>query len=224
MRKYEYLLLDADNTLFDFDRAEVAAFTECCREFGLPYSDEFFARYIEINIDLWRRLESGEITRDELKYQRFARLIGDGEEARRVSLGYIDILGRQAFLFDGAAELCSRLAEKYKLYIITNGIASVQHGRIDPSPIAPLLDGLFISEEIGAQKPEGAFFDYVMNAVGDGDGRKYLVIGDSLTSDIAGAEAAGLDCVWMNIKNEDAGEHSPTYTVTKLDELYPILL
>lgn len=224
MSKYKYILFDADNTLFDFDMAEEKAFAECCAECGVEYSDELFSRYIEINTGLWRRIEEGTITRDELKYKRFSDLVGEGDTAMAMSQGYVAALGRQSFLFEGAFELCERLSREYSLYIVTNGIASVQHGRIDSSRLSSLLKKLYISEELGFSKPDVRFFDAVISDISDPDRTKYLVIGDSLTSDITGAVASSLDSCWFNPKHLDSKGITPTYTIDKLSDIYGILL
>ncbi len=230
MKQYKYLLFDADETLFDFKKAEHEAFHLTADQVGIPFSEEIYAVYSKINDDLWKALERKEVTLPELKIARFRQLLcylgtpeeGREETAARMRDTYVESLALQSFLIDGAQELCRRLSETYPVYIVTNGISRIQRMRLENSPIKDHVTEMFVSEEIGVQKPAAAYFDYVLDKIGDPDREKYLVIGDSLTSDIKGAVEYGLDCCFFNPKGVTT-DLPVTYTVGKLSELYDIL-
>jgi 2-haloacid dehalogenase len=228
MVRYKTILLDADETLLDFKRAEREALIAALTGHGVMPDEEMLATYSEINLATWKRLERGEITKTALRTARFADFCARYGLAINVELlaeDYLSALARQSFLLDGALDVCQSLAAHCNLYIITNGIASVQHGRFDHSPLAPYFKGTFISDEIGAEKPSSAFFDCVKAKIPDFDPATTLVVGDSLTSDIAGGIAAGLDTCWF----DPAGKEIPqgmqmTYHITRLKELLPLAL
>ena len=230
MKKYQYLLFDADETLFDFRKAEQEAFHLTCDKSSIPFSEGIYRVYSDINDGLWKLLEKGGTTLTELKLERYRRLLETlrfpeetiHEKAAEMRDLYTDFLGQQAFLLDGAAEVCRKLSENYTLYIITNGISRIQRARLEKTPLRPFIKDIFISEEIGAAKPAKEYFDKVLNAVGSPDRSDYLVIGDSLTSDIRGAVQYGLDSCWYNPKGLTT-ELPVTYTVSRLRELYDFL-
>lgn len=223
MTGYKYLLFDADDTLLDFAAAEKAAFEGMCAECGIDFSDELYGRYHVINASLWKTLETGGVTLEELKIRRYEGLVGDGELAKKMASSYERLLGFQSAVIDGAPEICRELSGKYRIYIITNGIAAAQRNRIKHSRLEGLYDGLFISGEIGYSKPDARFFDAVCEKIGDPDRSHYLVIGDTLSSDIEGANRAGIDSVLYDPTGKEAENTKPTYTVKKLDGLYEIL-
>ena len=232
MAKYKYILFDMDNTLLDFSRAEYLAFKATAEACGLTYSEELYASYSEINESLWKRLEVGTITLEALKTERFRLLLdslgyedNDEREKRAVSMKeeYIRSLGQQGCLIETAAEVCEALSKKYRMFIITNGIADIQVSRFALSGLEPYFEKMFISENIGYTKPDKGYFDYVLNAVGDSDKSAYLVIGDSLTSDCDGAIAYGLDICRFNPNNTSNKGRVLTYTITKLTDLFEII-
>lgn len=224
-RKYKYILFDADNTLFDFNLSEQKALYATFMESGIELSAEQNEVYHGINDALWKKLERGETTRDKLKVQRFAEFVdylGAELDPAELAKRYVLNLSEQSYLIDGAYELCEELSEKYPLYIITNGITFIQKKRFAKSPISVFFEGIFISEEMGHTKPEAAYFQAAARAIGEDDPSQYLVIGDSLTSDIAGAVNFGCDSIW--ITPDGAGDARPTYTVRELSEIRSILL
>lgn len=224
-QKYKYILFDADNTLFDFNLSEKEALCATFCEFGVDLSDEQNEIYHAINDSLWKKLERGETTRERLKIQRFAEFVeylGVSLDPTELSEHYVLNLAKQSYLIDGAYGLCEELSRHYPLYIITNGITYIQKTRFSSSPISAFFKGIFISEEMGYTKPETAYFRAAARVVGDDEPSSYLVIGDSLTSDIAGAVNFGCDSIW--IAPEGASDPRPTYTVRELSEIRSILL
>ena len=232
MKKYDYLLFDADNTLFDFTKAEYNAFRITAEYGSLDFSDELYSRYSEINDELWKKLERKEITLEFLKTERFRRLLTeygycDGTttdiKAEKLRDRYISSLAEQTCLIEGADEVCHRLKGKFRMYIITNGITKIQRSRLEKSTISDCFDGIFISEEIGYAKPSIRYFDRVIDVVGEKDRSKYLVIGDSLTSDCDGAIAYGFDICRYNPYGKDADGRDLTYNINRLTDLYDII-
>lgn len=227
MKKYEYLLIDADNTLFDFDRCERAAFNIALNECGIPSSDGIYEEYHLINDSLWKLLEKGGITREALKTERYRILferhgITDGSHLN-VAGAYERALGRQVFEIPGSYELLKKLFGKVRTFVVTNGLTSVQSSRFSISRLTPFIEKVFISEAMGAAKPDPGFFDGVIDEIGDGDLSKYLVVGDSLSSDIDGAIRYGIDSCWFSPRGGDCGGRCPTYVIGDLSELDGIL-
>lgn len=225
--KYKYLLFDADDTLLDFGRSEHEALTDALMKFGVTPSDELISGYSEINDRLWKLLERGGIAKDVLRVKRFelfAEKYGLAVDPWALAAEYTDRLAEKSYLVDGARELCSELYGKCRLFIITNGIKNIQQSRLGASAIKQYIEKSFISEEVGAEKPSPAYFNYVKNNIVGFSCREALVIGDSLTSDIAGGIAAGIDTCWFNPRRRElTGGVCPTYEIHALAELYGIL-
>ena len=224
---YPYLLFDADNTLFDFDQAERNAHLLLCRAHGLAFSEEGYQLYHKCNADLWRDFDRGLCTKEYLLVERFRRYLAiTGERANPEALNrdHLRALGEGAMLLPGAEGLCRVLSRDHRLYLLTNAVASVQKTRFAHSAIAPYFQGTFISEEGGVGKPDPAYFDYVFHAVPGLARDNALVIGDSLTSDIQGANNAGLPCCWFNPKGQPRPQGLRIdYEIRALEELYAIV-
>ena len=230
--KHKILLFDADNTLFDFDKAEKIVFAKTFTDAGFACGDDVFARFHRINASLWRQIETGEMTRELLKSERFRRLLVelnlDTSVAAELGDAFVANLGQCNVLIDGALEICEELAMtgKFAMFIVTNGISSVQRGRFYSSPISRFFDGIFISDDIGISKPSKEYFDHVFANTGNRDRGEYLIIGDSLTSDIKGGIDSGIDTCYYN-RGATAGGNNInsriTYTISDLGELLGIL-
>jgi len=226
-RPYRWLLFDADNTLFDFTAAEEVSISETLRRFGLPDTLQAKDLYKAVNSQIWREFEQGTITQEALRPERFARFLdalGLPGDANALNLFYTDALSRCPFLLPGAEALCRDLSHTYGLALITNGIDFVQRGRLGRSPLGPYFaQRVYISGEMGHQKPEGAFFQQVLDDLRAAP-QECLVIGDSLSSDIRGARNAGLDSVWYAPNGGDPGPDGPTFQVSSFSELAELLL
>ncbi len=225
--RYRTILFDADNTLMDFSRSEHDALCDCLAARGLPHDETAIARYSAINDRYWKMLERGEVTREVLKVRRFADFISEyGFDCDPATLAadYMRTLSTKSYLMDGAEALCRRLVGSCRLYLITNGNAFVQHGRFDPSPLAPLFHACFISECFGCEKPDPAYFELVAASIPAFRPEETLVVGDSLSSDIKGGMNAGLDTCWFNPRGKVCPpDMTPTYTCTTLAEVGDVI-
>lgn len=225
--KYKTLLFDADGTLLDFKKSEREALSDMLKKFGQPCGDDAARRYSEINDSLWKKLERGEISRNELSLKRFelfGKECGIKCSPDLMSEVYFSALMSKSFLIKGAYEVCRELSGVCRLYLITNGFKQIQEKRFGNSPIAGFFEKSFISEEIGADKPSREYFDAVKAAIPGFDARETLVIGDSLSSDIAGGTGAGLDVCWYNPAGAAAPEGMRiNYIISDLSELIGIV-
>lgn len=225
--KYPYLLFDADNTLFDFDRANRRAFHAVCEQFDIPDNDRTFRLYERCNNEMWAAFDRGECTKEFLVVQRFHNFlsaIGLNRDAEACNGVHLHTLSCCAFMLPYAEEVCCILSRSHKLYLVTNAVASVQRGRLAKSPIVPYITAAFISEEAGAAKPSPAYFNYVFARINGITRENCLVIGDSITSDIRGANAYGLPCCWYNPGHTGHPEGLRIdYEIDDLRQLYDIV-
>ena len=232
MRKKEYrvirnVLLDLDDTLLDFHRAEAEAIRHTLAKIGIDPTDDVVMLYSKINRSCWAKLELGEYTREEVLHKRFEMLFdtlgttGDPHETQKL---YEYRLSLGAYYLDGAKELLDTLYGKYRLYLATNGIVNVQNRRIKDTGIGKYFDGIFISERIGYNKPDKRFFDIAFTEIPDFKHSETVIIGDTLTSDILGGINAGIKTVYFNPKRKrNATDIAPHYEISSLDELPKLL-
>ena len=228
MAEFDFVLFDADNTLFDFDRAEHEALKGVLAAHGYPTDQATLEVYLAANRDLWARFDRGEVTQAYLVVERFAafvRAMGGHDDPAQFNRDYLDRLAQGAFLLPGAEELCRALAPRCTLAIVTNGVARAQRGRFDLSPLAGLVSHLFISEELGAAKPDPAFFAAVLRALGDPPKDRVLMVGDNLATDVRGGLEAGLPTVWYNPRGlPNPTPWVPTWTAETYPQLEALIL
>ena len=221
------VLFDLDDTLFDFHKAEKIALTKTLVHFGIDPTEETLALYSTINAAHWKRLELGEISREEVKVGRYRELfetIGVECDPVKATAYYESMLAIGHYFMPGAPELIEELYRKYRLYIVSNGTAKVQEGRIGSSGIAKYMDGIFISQILGANKPDKQFFDICFAEIPDFSLSETVIIGDSLSSDIKGGINAGITTVWFNPKGiENDSDIKPDYTIKELSEVPGLL-
>lgn len=221
------VLFDLDDTLFDFHKAEKIALTKTLVHFGIDPTEETLALYSTINATHWKRLELGEISREEVKVGRYRELfktIGVECDPVKATAYYESMLAIGHYFMPGAPELLEELYRKYRLYIVSNGTAKVQEGRIGSSGIAKYMDGIFISQILGANKPNKQFFDICFAEIPDFSLSETVIIGDSLSSDIKGGINAGITTVWFNPKGiENDNDIKPDYTIKELSEVPGLL-
>lgn len=223
MKKYEVLLFDVDGTLLNFDKAEEDGIEGLLRYYGVPVTEENKQKYHVLNKRYWEALERGEFTREQILGKRFEEYFGTfgiQVDGKKTDERYRQYLNASAVLVEGAIELLEYLKDKYTLYIVTNGVAKTQYSRLGKSGLDQYFDGIFISEEANAQKPQMEFFEYCFEKMGRRDVEHMLIIGDSLTSDMRGGNRAGIDTMWYNPHGEkNHTEVHLDYIVTSLLEL-----
>ena len=196
----EFLFLDLDDTILDFQKAERLAISRTFRSFGLEPTEQVLERYHVINRQHWERLERGELTRDQVITGRFQMLfeeLGIPAQPQAVAKGYEHNLGLGHYFLPGAKEALDTLRGKYRLFLASNGTASVQHSRLTSAGLYPYFEKVFVSQALGANKPSRAFFDACAARIPGFDPRKALMVGDSLTSDILGGINAGMKTCWV---------------------------
>lgn len=229
MGRYPYVLLDADMTLLDFRRSEREALCRTLDRHGLPRNEETVDTYSKINDALWKAMARGEVDQDFLVVERFAalqRAVGGGADPRAMNRDYAAFLGEEAHLLPGALEFCRRLREGgLELAIATNGLPAAQRGRYRRSGLDQAVPHLFISMELGAQKPNPAFFQRVLDKLGVADPSQAVMVGDGLDTDILGGNRAGIDTIWFNPEGRPlTGPARPTCTAASYEEILRILL
>ena len=224
----KFVFLDLDDTIFDFHRAERIALQRTLTEMGAEPTDAMMSRYSEINRGCWERLERGEMTRAEVLVRRYELLFeeyGLSCDANVTQAKYEAYLSIGHYFMDGAERLLDGLRDRgYRLYLASNGTAKVQHGRIASAGIAPYFERMFISQEVGFDKPSREFFARAFASIPDFAKESAVIVGDSLTSDILGGKNAGIATIWYNPKGlpTKAGI-LPDHTITHLDQLIPLL-
>ncbi|MFS9014446.1 YjjG family noncanonical pyrimidine nucleotidase [Streptococcus infantis] len=225
---YNFLLFDLDHTLLDFDAAEDVALTQLLKEEGVTDIQAYKDYYVPMNKSLWKDLELKKITKQELVNTRFSKLFSHfGIEKDGVYLAerYQFYLAQQGQVFSGAMELLDSLIDLgYELYAATNGITTIQTGRLAQSGLAPYFNQVFISEQLQTQKPDALFYEKIGQQIAGFDKEKALMIGDSLTADIQGGNNADIDTVWYNSHHlENKTKAQPTYEVDSYQALLELL-
>ncbi|MBQ2952257.1 MAG: YjjG family noncanonical pyrimidine nucleotidase [Clostridia bacterium] len=211
--RYEYLLIDNDNTIMDFAAAEAKALRETLAAAGLPTDAETLAAYERINTALWKALERGETTQPKLKVERFRQLLAHlGVEGDPAALGaaYASNLGNHADLLPGAEEFIRAVHGRMKIALVSNGVSAIQRSRLALCPLTPLFDAIVISEECGVAKPDPRLLEIAIEKLGCTDKSRAVMMGDSLSADIAAANNAGMDSIFFSLK----GTPSDKATVT----------
>lgn len=223
----KYVLFDLDDTLLDFGTAEAAAIKKTFSHIGLPTDDAVVARYSEINANQWRRLEKGEISREQVLLERFDILfdeLGVKIPSEMAQKTYEYLLGVGHYFIDGAPEVLDALYGKYRLYLVSNGTADVQDRRLQSADMERYFDGVFISERVGYNKPSKAFFDACFAEIDGFDKDSAIIVGDTLSSDILGGINAGIKTCWFNPKALPADPTIPAdYELRSLSELPKLL-
>jgi 2-haloacid dehalogenase len=199
--QYTWLWFDADDTLFDYKRAEASALELTFQDAGLGFRNEYLPAYQRYNQELWRELELGTVSPVMLRVLRFERLFAEfGLEipVGEFSTAYLKNLANSSILIPGAETVVRTLSERYRIAVLTNGLKDVQRPRLEKSAIWHCLSGLVISEEVGAAKPAPEYFAIASQQMGNPPKNSVLMIGDNLNSDIRGASRYGLDTCWYN--------------------------
>lgn len=221
------ILLDLDNTLIDFNECARHSIIAAFKEMSLPYTDKVFETFICENVKIWKRLEKGEITKAELRANRWNIILeklGIEFDGTVIEELFEQGVANGAYAVEGAYDLLDYLYPEYNLYIVSNGFRFVQENRLKIGDFRKYFKDIFLSEDIGIQKPAKEFFDYCFKKLGNPPKESVMLIGDSLSADITGGINYGIDTIWFN-KNGDTSPESikPTYTVNSLNDIKNIL-
>ena len=223
----KFLLLDLDDTILDFHQSEYYAIRKTLSAFGIDPTDETCDLYSRINLAHWKALERKEITREQLEVSRFAQLFEKlNVQADAAACGklYYENLSQGHYFLPGAEEAVQSLSEKYDLYMVTNGTSIVQHRRIASSGIGKYFRDIFISQEMGADKPDMVFFENAIARIPGFDPKLAMIVGDSISSDIRGGKNANIATCWVNPRGKTPPEHTiPDYQIGSITELENLL-
>lgn len=239
MGRFTTVLWDVDGTLLDFIYSQRWAMRKCFESIGKEITEEMLNRYSQINDSYWKRLELGEVTKAELLIGRFETFLQEYQledvDAKAFAKEYQEHLGNVYKLIDDSLEYCKSLQGKVKQYVVTNGVTATQESKLKISGLYDVMDGIFISEAIGAPKPQKEFFDYCLSHIEETDRQKVLIVGDSMSSDIKGGVMAGIGtCLYATesgagASNEEkqvkisTSDYQPDYIIGKLQQLSAIL-
>lgn len=233
MSKFKILLWDIDGTILNFDAAERAAIRKGfeAMELGIC-TDEMLLDYSSINVEYWKKLERGEMSKPDILVGRFkdffAKYHIDPSVADAFNAQYQLDLGDTICFHENAFELLEELSHGFKQYAVTNGTAKAQHKKLNASGLIKIFDNVFISDELGVEKPNKGFFDLafsrIKEQIGDFSLDEVLIIGDSLTSDIRGGNNACIKTCWYNPKlQKNALDVHVDFNISSLEELHNIL-
>lgn len=220
---YSTFLLDLDHTLLDSDASEDAAYTRTLQAAGVDDPEPFKATYQEINLALWARVEHHELTPQEVRYRRFedfADAIGIDANPIQMADDFVEELGANGDLYDGALDILKALSQSASLALVTNGIGEVQRARIERLGIGRYFDAIVISAEVNAAKPGAKIFDLAFDGLGSPARESAVMVGDSLASDIRGGANYGIATCWYNPHGKETPEEDiVTHEIAALGEL-----
>ncbi len=199
----EFVFLDFDDTILDFHMAEAEALKKTLLMVGRTPTEEMLQRYSVINDAQWKLLELGKLTRAQVKLRRFELFFKEFDiqyDAETAWQYYEKQIGIGHYFISGAEEMLRALCGKYRLFLVSNGSSAVQKGRLESAKIAPMFEGIFLSEEVGYVKPQAEFFEHCFSRIPNFSKDRAIIFGDSLTSDILGGINAGIRTCWFNPK------------------------
>lgn len=224
--KYKILFVDIDDTLLDFQKSEEIAIRKLLSKYINNLTEDIVKDYKQINVNYWKMFERGEIEREALLIARFKDLFEKYncfvEDYSKINEEYFSILSSVPIELDGAYEFLEKVFKDMKIYAITNGVKRVQTKRLSMVNITKFFEKIYISEEVGFQKPEQQYFDYVLKDLGYPNKNDIVILGDSLTSDIQGGINCGIDTIWFNPhKNKSTVKY--TYSISEYNQFFDLV-
>ena len=227
MKKYKTLLFDIDDTLFDFGTDQKIAFKNAMKEIGHICTDKMYEDYNEINLGMWEKLNEGKIELNELFIKRFEVFFakyGIKHDEKEFDQILTKMFQKTGTPIKGVKETLEKLKDKYELVITSNGPKEQQYHRLENADFLKYFSSIFISQEIGYNKPDKRFFNIVFENIENKEKSEILIIGDSLSSDIAGGKITGIDTCWYNPNNkENKSDIKPNYEINTIEELLEIV-
>lgn len=224
MKAYQWILFDADGTLFHFDA--LTGLQIAFSRFGVNFTDQDYVEYEAINQPLWVDYQNGTITAQQLQHQRFDAWATKLQiPHQQLSSAFLSAMAEVCTPLEGAVSLLKSLKGKTRLGIITNGFVEVQEVRLQHTGLKEHFDLVVISEQVGVAKPHPGIFDHALSLMGNPAREHVLMVGDNPDSDILGGINAGLDTCWLNINNKPIPKNiTPRYQVSSLAELEKLLI
>ena len=222
----KFIFLDLDDTILDFHRSEAVALRKTLQSLNVNPTDEVIARYSAINLAHWKALERRELTRGDVLTGRFRQLfeeLGMNVSPNVAQSLYEKNLSESHFFIDGAPRLLMTLSQKYPLYIASNGTTLVQTSRIASSGIGRYFKAVFLSEQLGADKPQIEFFERATGQIEGYNPSEAIILGDSITSDMQGGINAGMHTCWFNPHHRDNHGITPEFEITDLAQFDSVL-
>ncbi len=220
------VLFDLDDTILDFKMSERVALSKTLIKLNIEPTEEIISKYSKYNISQWKRLELGEIDREEVKVNRYKLLfddIGVDVSPKTATEIYEENLAHGHYFVDGAKEMLESVYKDYDLYLVSNGAKKVQEGRLSTANINHCFKGIFVSEVVGFEKPNVEFFNKVFSQIENFDRKKTVIIGDSLSSDIKGGKNAKIKTVWFNPNGLECSDIVPDYQISSLSQIKSLL-
>lgn len=226
--RYEILLFDADNTILDFDRSEEQALRLAFHDLRLQFSPQLLQVYRRNNIRQWQLFELGKISKDEVLVNRFVETFREMDMPLdiidSISQLYERYLMLGYFVVPHAHDVLEQLSKNHRMYVVSNGVVSIQNSRMAGSGLDVYFRDRFLSEAVGCPKPQKGYFDYCFARIDGFAADKTLIIGDSLTSDIQGGVNAGIATCWFNPTHADNHSNlTPDYEIDDLRQLSAIV-
>lgn len=226
MKKYKTILFDIDDTIIDFNIDQKKAFEEAFQAIGYHCDEEMYKDYTRINAGMWELLDEGKLSLQDLcvkRFEVFFKKYNIPEEPKKfdrlLTLGF----QKTGTPMKGAKEVLERLQKDFELVIATNGPKDQQYHRLDNANFSQYFSKIFVSEEVGYNKPHIKYFEKVFEEIDNKDKSSILIVGDSISSDIRGGMNAGIDTCWFNRKNKDNHSHfQPTYEIKELEEVFAL--
>lgn len=227
MKKYNTILFDIDDTIIDFDKDQRIAFYNAMKQIGYECDDEMYESYNEINLGLWSLLDQGKTTLQKLFIERFEiffdkyKINANPQEFNKILTLCFQKTGTA---IDGAKDVLEKLKDDFEIVAITNGPKDQQYHRIENAGFTKYFSNIFVSEEIGYNKPDIKYYEVVLNSIKNKDKTKMLIIGDSINSDIQGGINIGVETCWYNVHNiKNTTNIKPKYEISKIDEILKVV-
>lgn len=201
----EFVFVDLDDTLLNFTKSERRCIAATMKRLGVEPTDELCDRYAQINDEVWKSIEEGKLDRDAARRLRFEIFFAEqgitvnGDEINKF---YTEILAEKCYYIHGAREFLRRVSSHYRVYLVTNGTASVQRKRLKRSEFGDFFEMIFISEELGYYKPDPHFFESCFEKIVGFDRSKAVIVGDSYRSDIVGGMSVGIKTIHFDRKSK----------------------
>lgn len=223
----KFVFFDLDDTILDFNKAERTAIKKTFKSYSIKTNKNILDLYSKINLNEWKRLEKKELTHEQVKVHRFEvflKEINKNFNATEMTKNYEKNLAKEHFVIRGALSVIKSIYKDYRLFIVSNGLIDVQSERIKSAKIKKYFERIFVSQDIGFNKPEKEFFESCFNQIEGFNREEAVIIGDSLSSDIAGGKNVKIKTLWYNCKGvTNRTDIIPDFEIKKLKEIKDIL-